>query len=93
MSKHYYPWTPPQAVKTDDPAGRILETLVRVLVKEQKKNEKKKDEKKPDDKKKSDSIFTKIEFWCALILLGMPIGTMELLFFRNIGKVMQSAFN
>lgn len=51
------------------------------------------DKKKEDDKKKAETIFSKLEFWCALILLGMPVGTMEYLFFINIGKVMRSAFN
>jgi hypothetical protein len=88
MSKHYYPWTPPQPIKTDDPAGRMLESIVKSLLKEQKKAEKKKDEKKPDDKSKT---FTYLELTSILILCSPIFGALELFMIKAAGVVLMKA--
>lgn len=93
----FYPWMPPQPISQTggDPAGKLLETLVTALVKEQKKAARKldakKDEKKEEKKEEKKNHFTYWQTAALFLIFGIPAGAIELFILKGFGTAFMKA--
>lgn len=91
MSKHFYPWTPPQPIPTSDPSARIIELVMKALLKEEKKRKQKADAPKPPDKKSTFTFAQWMQISAICLLMGIPVGMMEILLVKGIGNAFLQA--
>lgn len=85
MSKHFYPWTPPQQIPTSDPSARIIELVMKALLKEEKKR-KQKDATKPPEKKTAFTFAQWLHISSICLITGIPVAAMEILLVKGIGN-------